>query len=114
MIKTVTDETINEAISEMRNLSNFLVEGLYTEDDVPFDKNIGSNNQEMLGDGNVQESIPIVDITPIISQIRKLALDGISKFASFTESNEYQFFKKIFLECDKAISNNNKPKSTES
>lgn len=114
MIKTVTDETINEAISEMRNLSNFLVEGLYTEDDVPFDKNIGSNNQEMLGDGNVQESTPNVDITPIISQIRKLALDGISKFASFTESNEYQFFKKIFLECDKAISNNNKPKSTES
>lgn len=89
----------------MRNIVPFLTEGLQIEDETPFDTNLNSDRNV---ETQHQVENNISDISPIVSQIRKLALDGISKFASQTETNEYQFFKKIFLECDKAISNKSK------
>lgn len=104
-MKEINDRTVNEAIDEMRKIGSFLTEGLYVEDETPFDPIISNNKPK---DDIPQQQNE--DISNVVNQIRKLALDGISKFASNTDSNEYQFFKKIFLECDKAISNSNKQK----
>lgn len=108
-MKKITDQTINEAIDEMRKISSFLTEGLYVDNDSPFEPLV-SNSKEK---DNIQQQKPqFEDVSSVINQIRKLALNGISKFASNTDSNEYQFFKKIFLECDKAISNKQKDLNT--
>lgn len=39
-----------------------------------------------------------------ISQIRDVALGGLQDYAHDVDSEEYQFFKKIWLMCDKAVS----------
>lgn len=36
-----------------------------------------------------------------IDQIRMIALEGIQEFADDVESEQYQFFKKVWLMCDK-------------
>lgn len=55
------------------------------EDDIPDESNIGQSNDK-------------------ISQIRALALDGIQDYANDVDSEEYDFFKKIWLMCDKVCS----------
>lgn len=37
-----------------------------------------------------------------IAQIRKIAIEGLQEFAEDVNNPIYMFFKKIFLECDKA------------
>lgn len=44
------------------------------------------------------------DASGLLSQIRKLALDGLSQFGEQVDSEEYEFFKKIWLSCDKVLS----------
>lgn len=39
-----------------------------------------------------------------ISQIRAIALEGIQAYADDVDSEEYDFFKKIWLMCDKVCS----------
>lgn len=39
-----------------------------------------------------------------ISKIRSLALQGIQDYAEDVDSKEYEFFKKIWLMCDKVCS----------
>lgn len=39
-----------------------------------------------------------------VSQIRVMALDGLRDYAEQADSEIYEFFKKIFLMCDKAVS----------
>lgn len=46
-----------------------------------------------------------------INQIRTLALDGIQDYADDVDSEEYDFFKKIWLMCDKVCSSKENSKS---
>ena len=39
-----------------------------------------------------------------IAQIREVALGGLQDYAHDVDGEEYQFFKKIWLMCDKAVS----------
>lgn len=39
-----------------------------------------------------------------IAQIRQIALDGLQDYAEDVDSEAYQFYKKIWLMCDKAVS----------
>lgn len=46
-----------------------------------------------------------------INQIRMLALDGIQDYADNVDSEEYDFFKKIWLMCDKVCSSKENSKN---
>lgn len=46
-----------------------------------------------------------------INQIRMLALDGIQDYADNVDSEEYDFFKKIWLMCDKVCSSKENSKT---
>lgn len=39
-----------------------------------------------------------------IAQIREIALDGLQDYAQDVDCEAYQFYKKIWLMCDKAVS----------
>lgn len=41
-----------------------------------------------------------------IAQIREVALDGLQEYCEDVDSEMYQFYKKIWLMCDKAVSEN--------
>lgn len=88
---------IQETILEIENLSKLLKESYVFDeeqyDDMPYE------DKNMVDEPNV--SYDGDDATDKINQIRSLALDGIQDFAENVESEEYQFYKKIWLLCDK-------------
>lgn len=45
----------------------------------------------------------IVKHEPIIGKIREIAIDGLKKYANHPTSDIYEFFKKVFLESDKVL-----------
>ena len=58
-------------------------------------------DEEMLDNEYMEESC---HSTEKINQRRMLALDGIQEYADDVDSEEYDFFKKIWLMCDKVCS----------
>lgn len=51
-----------------------------------------------------EEEAPVVDnqeIVSLVNQIRKMALNGMSKFSDMPDSNEYQTLKKVWQICEK-------------
>lgn len=77
-----------------------------------FDDETGSYNE-----ADMEEDMPIDEIEhgmmsdDKINQIRTLALDGIQDYADDVDSEEYDFFKKIWLMCDKVCSSKENSKS---
>lgn len=57
----------------------------YPEDEEPHEENIARGDER-------------------ISRIREVALEGLQDYARNVDSEQYQFYKKIWLMCDKAVS----------
>lgn len=49
----------------------------------------------------------------IINQIRTLALQGIQQYSEDVDSEEYDFYKKVWLMCDKTMSQKDSVKNRE-
>lgn len=92
----VKNMNIKETINEIENLSKLLKES-YVFDDID-DQDIQYEEDEELIDEPVVNDVKSCDK---INQIRSLALNGIQDFAENVESEEYQFYKKVWLLCDK-------------
>ena len=64
------------------------------------------------GNEGAQQQVPQEEKTDVdlsknderVTQIRIMALDGLQDYAEQADSEIYEFFKKIFLMCDKAVS----------
>ena len=65
------------------------------------DNGEAQEDEEMLDNEYTEEQC---HSTEKINQIRMLALDGIQEYADDVDSEEYDFFKKIWLMCDKVCS----------
>jgi hypothetical protein len=48
------------------------------------------------------------DVQQYVDQIRQISLTGIQQFAQDVDSQEYDFFKKVWLMCDKLMSEKEK------
>ena len=48
------------------------------------------------------------DVQQYVDQIRQISLTGIQQFAQDVDSEEYDFFKKVWLMCDKLMSEKEK------
>ena len=64
--------------------------------------------QQMMGDGDSEEEIAmhaqeVIQHEPIIGKIRETAIEGLKKYADHPTSSLYEFFKKVFLESDKVL-----------
>ena len=66
------------------------------------------NPQMMMGQGDSEEEIAmhaqeVIQHEPIIGKIRETAIEGLKKYADHPTSSLYEFFKKVFLESDKVL-----------
>jgi hypothetical protein len=64
--------------------------------------------QMMMGQGDSEEEIAmhaqeVIQHEPIIGKIRETAIEGLKKYADLPTSSLYEFFKKVFLESDKVL-----------
>jgi hypothetical protein len=64
--------------------------------------------QQMMGQGDSEEEIAmhaqeVIQHEPIIGKIRETAIEGLKKYADHPTSSLYEFFKKVFLESDKVL-----------
>lgn len=63
--------------------------------------------QQMMQGGSEEEiamhAQEIIQHEPIIGKIRETAIEGLKKYADHPTSAIYEFFKKVFLESDKVL-----------
>ena len=64
--------------------------------------------QQMMGQGDSEEEIAmhaqeVIQHEPIIGKIRETAIEGLKKYADHPTSSLCEFFKKVFLESDKVL-----------
>ena len=64
--------------------------------------------QQMMSQGDSEEEIAmhaqeVIQHEPIIGKIRETAIEGLKKYADHPTSSLYEFFKKVFLESDKVL-----------
>lgn len=82
-----------------------------------FDDETSSYNDEDMMDEypeeETEENMGNMQSDDKINQIRMLALDGIQDYADDVDSEEYDFFKKIWLMCDKVCSSKESAKDME-
>lgn len=52
----------------------------------------------------------VIKHEPIIGKIRETAIEGLKKYADNPTSSLYEFFKKVFLESDKVLTDTGKKK----
>lgn len=69
------------------------------DDSYPYDADEESLNASLKGDEK-------------ISQIREIALQGLQEYANDVDTETYQFYKKIWLMCDKVVSEKDNTAST--
>lgn len=71
--------------------------------------------QQMMGQGDSEEEIAmhaqeVIQHEPIIGKIRETAIEGLKKYADHPTSSLYEFFKKVFLESDKVLTDTSNKK----
>lgn len=74
------------------------------EDDEAYDS---PNNSYAPGEGEMcaeEEDMDLSKQDEKISQIREIALQGLQEYAENVDSPVYEFYKKVWLMCDKAVS----------
>ena len=74
----------------------------------PQDPTMMQQPQQMMGQGDSEEEIAmhaqeVIQHEPIIGKIRETAIEGLKKYADHPTSSLYEFFKKVFLESDKVL-----------
>lgn len=79
------------------------------------DPSISQPQQQMVGQGDSEEEIAmhaqeVIQHEPIIGKIRETAIEGLKKYADHPTSSLYEFFKKVFLESDKVLTDTSNKK----
>ena len=95
------DNKTKKLIEELNQLKGQLSERFIFGDEP-------GQEQQMMGQGNSEEEIAmhaqeIIQHEPIIGKIRETAIEGLKKYADHPTSSLYEFFKKVFLESDKVL-----------
>lgn len=91
---------LNEAKERMNMVSKILKEDYGIGYEEAPEEITGGEYQEM--DEPHEENIARGDER--IARIREVALEGLQDYAHDVDSEQYQFYKKIWLACDKAVS----------
>jgi hypothetical protein len=91
----MSKKSVHEVLTEMVALSQTLSEGYIFDD---------KNEDEMGIDPSLEDDLSMGQTEDKVNQIRELALSGIQEYAQDVDSKEYDFFKKVWLMCDKVCS----------
>ena len=97
----------NSIIKDMKICKKILKEAyLGEEPEIGMDSQMddeGEGQEEYQGNEDENATSVDMDDNEVVNQIRALALQGIQKYAEDVTSPLYEFFKKIWAECDKLI-----------
>ena len=68
---------------------------------------------QQASEGDSQEEVAmhaqeVIQHEPIIGKIRETAIEGLKKYSDNPTSSLYEFFKKVFLESDKVLTDGTK------
>lgn len=85
---------------------------MYDDENMPMEQ---EPQQQQALEGNSQEEIAmhaqdVIQHEPIIGKIRETAIEGLKKYSDNPTSALYEFFKKVFLESDKVLTDNGSSK----
>lgn len=118
------DNKTKKLIEELNQLKGQLSERFIFGDEPGQEQQMGGNQgmqqeqpdpalvqpqpQQQMMQGNSEEEIAmhaqeIIQHEPIIGKIRETAIEGLKKYADHPTSAIYEFFKKVFLESDKVL-----------
>lgn len=127
-MKKKNSSFINEILKDLKNTSKYLKEDyIFNDDGVPGEESGMGEDPRMGGNpavendptvpqqqpqaaqqGNSPEEVAmhaqeVIKHEPIIGKIRETAIEGLKKYADNPTSKLYEFFKKVFLESDKVL-----------
>ena len=77
--------------------------------DQPDPSMVQQPQQQMMQQPESEEAIvaahaqEVIEKEPIIAKIRETAIEGLKKYSDHPTSSLYEFFKKVFLESDKVL-----------
>jgi hypothetical protein len=117
------DKDIKKLIAELKVVRGQLKEDYFQDEPVPEeegqmpggeqpDPSLVQQQQQanpaMMGQGDSEEEIAmhaqeVIQHEPIIGKIRETAIEGLKKYSDHPTSSLYEFFKKVFLESDKVL-----------
>lgn len=85
---------------------------MYDDENMPMEQ---EPQQQQASEGDSQEEIAmhaqdVIQHEPIIGKIRETAIEGLKKYSDNPTSALYEFFKKVFLESDKVLTDNGSSK----
>lgn len=97
-------------LSEIQNIlsEDYLIDD---KEEPEYDDNEGEEGMDDGTDIDFTKADIEMDDNKIINKIRELALNGIQKYAEDIMNPLYEFYKKIWSECDKLIIDSNKQNS---
>jgi len=119
------DKNFRKLIKELRVVRGQLKEDYFQDEEVPMEGGPGMEQegpdpslvqqkpQQMVGEGDSEEEIAmhaqeVIQHEPIIGKIRETAIEGLKKYSDHPTSSLYEFFKKVFLESDKVLTDTGK------
>mgnify|MGYP006339816515 FL=1 len=101
-MKRINNFNLNRTLNEIKSLNRVMSEAYVFEDDMD------------MYDNEYMDDMPMSSTKDDrINQIRTIALDGIQEYAQDVDSREYDFFKKVWMMCDKVSSEKTKEKENE-
>lgn len=96
---------LKDTLKEIDEISKLLKESYVFDEREP----IESPEESMPMDGEMSMEGPDMLATDKrIDQIRMIALEGIQEFSDDVNSEQYEFFKKVWLMCDKVYESGEK------
>ena len=108
MKNTKSSKFINSIKEDYQKLVNMLNESYVFDseavDDVPTDENVPSETEPTDNPEMMQEPTQEDASMDRVAQIRKVAIDGIQEYADDITNPLYEFYKKVFSECDRVMS----------
>lgn len=106
--------SLKDTLKEIDEFSKLLKESYVFNEEEPMDDEMPQPQGEMpMGDGEAMpqqgmEGPDMLATDKRIDQIRMIALEGIQEFADDVNSEQYEFFKKVWLMCDKVYESGEK------
>lgn len=122
------DKDIKRLIAELKVVRGQLKEDYFQEEPIPGEEGQMEGGEQpdpalvqqqqqanpaMMGQGDSEEEIAmhaqeVIQHEPIIGKIRETAIEGLKKYSDHPTSSLYEFFKKVFLESDKVLTDTGK------
>ena len=112
-------KNFKSVLQELKTLKKQLTEDYifngdegYMDDEMggeePSPEMVQQQPQQPMGQGDSEEEVAmhaqeVIQHEPIIGKIRETAIEGLKKYSDHPTSSLYEFFKKVFLESDKVL-----------